>query len=94
MLRGDPATTVAHHAVVVSDHRDDLAIHLAARGVDTAVHYPHLVGDMPGLHAEGGPTPAAASVADRILSLPCFPELTDDEAARVETALRDWSAHG
>ena len=88
-LRGDPATTVAHHAVVVSEHRDDLAAHLAAADIDTAVHYPHLVGEMPGLRAEGDPTPVAASVARRILSLPCFPELTDDEADHVAAALAE-----
>ena len=90
-LWGDPRTTVAHHAVVVSPARDDLARHLAGRGIDTAVHYPHLVGDMPGLRAEGPATPVAADVARRILSLPCFPELTDEEVHHVESALLEWS---
>lgn len=94
LLRGDPATTVAHHAVAIGEDRDDLAAHLAERGVDTAIHYPHLVGDMPGLAAEGEPAPVAASVAARILSLPCFPGMTDDEAAHVEAALLDWRARG
>ena len=87
---GDARSTVAHHAVVVSPVRDDLARHLADRGIDTAVHYPHLVGDMPGLRAEGAATPVAADVARQILSLPCFPELTDEEVDHVEHALRDW----
>lgn len=94
VLWGDPATTVAHHAVVVTDDRDDLADHLSARGVDTAVHYPHLVGDMSGVRAEGDPAPVAASLARRILSLPCFPELTDDEADHVAAALQEWRPHG
>ena len=93
-LRGDPATTVAHHAVVLTDHRDALAAHLADRDIDTAVHYPYLVGDMPGLRAEGDPAPVAAATARRILSLPCFPEFTDDEADQVEAALADWSPRG
>jgi dTDP-4-amino-4,6-dideoxygalactose transaminase len=29
-----------------------------------------------------------------MLSLPCFPELTDDEVDRVVSALTDWIAHG
>ena len=93
-LRGDLATTVAHHAVVLSDARDSLAAHLASRGIDTAVHYPHLVGEMPGLRAEGGPTPMAAETALRILSLPCVPEMNDDEADRVDEALADWRPGG
>jgi dTDP-4-amino-4,6-dideoxygalactose transaminase len=94
VLWGDPETTVAHHAVVVTDDRDGLAAHLSARGIDTAVHYPHLVGEMPGLSADGAPTPVAASRARRILSVPCFPELTDDEADRVAAALQDWTPRG
>jgi dTDP-4-amino-4,6-dideoxygalactose transaminase len=93
-LRGDPRTTVAHHAVVVTDRRDDLADHLAARGVATAVHYPHLVGDMPGLRAEGPPAPVAARLSGEILSLPCFPEMTDEEAGHVESALSEWRVSG
>ncbi|MCF6376061.1 DegT/DnrJ/EryC1/StrS family aminotransferase [Nocardioides KLBMP 9356] len=89
-LWGDPLTTVAHHAVVVTVDRDDLARHLAGHGVETAVHYPHLVGDMPGLRVEGRGTPVAADTSRRILSLPCFPELTDEEVHHVETALREW----
>lgn len=89
-LWGDGRTTVAHHAVVVTPARDDLARHLAARDIDTAVHYPHVVGDMPGLRAEGGPTPVAADLARTILTVPCFPELTDEEVHHVESALLEW----
>ena len=91
-LLGDPATTVAHHAVAVSDHRDDLAGHLRTHGVDTAVHYPWLVSEMPGLDAVGEPTPYAAARRKRILSLPCFPELTDAEVDHVCDALAAWGA--
>ncbi|KQV77524.1 hypothetical protein ASC64_01365 [Nocardioides sp. Root122] len=94
VLWGDPETTVAHHAVAITDDRGGLADHLAAHGVDTAVHYPHVVGDMPGLRAEGGPAPVAASLAGRVLSLPCFPELTDEEADRVAAALHEWTPRG
>ena len=47
-LHGDRGTTVAHHAVVVTPLRDGLAAHLATAGIDTAVHYPYLVDEMPG----------------------------------------------
>jgi dTDP-4-amino-4,6-dideoxygalactose transaminase len=88
-LHGDPATTVAHHAVALlrdRSERDGLRAHLAALGVDTAVHYPWLVTEMPGL-AVTGVAPAAAARRDRKLTLPCFPELTDDEVAQVRKAL-------
>jgi dTDP-4-amino-4,6-dideoxygalactose transaminase len=88
-LHGDPTTTVAHHAVALladRDERDTLRDELDARDVATAVHYPWLVGEMPGLAAVGT-APAAAGRRDRMLSLPCFPELTDVEVDLVCEAL-------
>jgi dTDP-4-amino-4,6-dideoxygalactose transaminase len=93
-LHGDRVAGVAHHAVVVTEHRDDLAAHLAAAGVDTAVHNPYLDDEMPGLAAAGASTHVAAWLRDRVLSLPCFPELTDDEIARVARSLAEWAVGG
>jgi aminotransferase EvaB len=90
-LHGDPDATVAHHAVAVTAERDDLTRHLGAAGVATDVHYPVLVGEMPGLAAEGAATPVAATLRDRVLSLPCFPEMRDDEVAHTVAALHAWS---
>ena len=89
-LHGDPVTSVAHHAVALLDsreRRDALRDRLAGLGIMTAVHYPWLVSEMPGLTVAGGPSPVAAERRDRMLSLPCFPELTDDEVDRVCEAL-------
>ena len=88
-LHGDPVTTVAHHAVTLLDHggaREALRDHLSAQGIATAVHYPWLVTEMPGLDVAGS-APVAADRRDRMLSLPCFPELTDAEVAHVCDAL-------
>ena len=88
-LHGDPATTVAHHAVVLlrdGAERERLLARLAERGIGTAVHYPWLVTEMPGLRASGA-APRAAVRRDRMLTVPCFPELTDDEVDWVCEAL-------
>lgn len=82
--------SVHHHAVALLDDRDRVAAHLAAAGVDTAVHYPWLVTEMPGLElstVSTPPTPRAAALVKRKLSLPCFPELTDHEVDVVASAL-------
>jgi dTDP-4-amino-4,6-dideoxygalactose transaminase len=86
-IHGDPESTVAHHAVLVTDARDAVREGLAAAGVGTAVHYPYLVQEMPGLAVRPAPTPEAAAVRERVLSLPCFPEQTDEEVDRVVAAL-------
>ncbi|WP_205472902.1 DegT/DnrJ/EryC1/StrS aminotransferase family protein [Nocardioides sp. SYSU D00038] len=87
-LHGDPATTVAHHAVALVDGRDRVATALAERGVATAMHYPWLVTEMPGLAATGS-APAASGRRDRKLSLPCFPGITDAEVDAVVAALEE-----
>jgi dTDP-4-amino-4,6-dideoxygalactose transaminase len=84
------ADGVAHHAVVRCDRRDALVTHLDERGIDTAIHYPVAVADMPGTGIRGAPTPEARRLAKSIVSLPCTPELTDDEVSRVAAALAEW----
>lgn len=84
------ADGVAHHAVVRSGDRDRLAAQLAARGIATAIHYPFAVTDMPGLQAIGE-APLAQALAREVLSLPCTPELRDDEVETVCTALTEWA---
>ncbi|MGN6502355.1 MAG: DegT/DnrJ/EryC1/StrS family aminotransferase [Pseudolysinimonas sp.] len=91
------AVGVAHHAVVRTDRRDALIAHLEERGVSTAIHYPVAVADMPGvgmpgLGMTGADTPEARRLAASIVSLPCTPELTDDEVDVVAAAVAEWAA--
>jgi dTDP-4-amino-4,6-dideoxygalactose transaminase len=89
-LLGDPHATVAHHAVAVTSDRDELARYLALRGIDSAVHYPWLVSEMPGLAAAGRRGTTADAHRNQILSLPCFPTMTDVELDEVCAALAEW----
>jgi dTDP-4-amino-4,6-dideoxygalactose transaminase len=94
-MLGASVPTVAHHAVVLtrsSAEQDDLARHLDRCGVDTAVHYRWLVQDMPGLHMASAATPVSRSLVERTITVPCSPELREEEVARVVDALRAWSA--
>ena len=92
-IHGDAMKTVAHHSVAVTDHRDSLAQHMSSRAIGCAVHYPFLVSEMPGVDAivAAGGVPVAASMRDRMLSLPCFPELSEDELAHVVSAIGEWN---
>ncbi len=93
-MLGGSVPTVVHHAVVLtrsSAERDDLVRHLDRCGVDTALHYPWLVQDMPGLHmASAAPTPISRSLVEQTVTVPCSPELREDEVTRVADALRAW----
>ena len=72
---------------------DEARAALAARGVASAIHYPLAITQQPAyLHLGGPPCPRAEAWAASCLSLPCFPELTDDEVALVASALEALAA--
>lgn len=76
---------VAHLFVIRSGRRDELKAHLAEAGVQTDVHYPlpdHRQPCFEGRFDHVG-LPVTERDATTVLTLPCFPELTDDEASRV-----------
>jgi dTDP-4-amino-4,6-dideoxygalactose transaminase len=56
----------------------------AERPFDTAVHYPRALTQQPGYgRFRHGECPEAESWAAECVSLPCFPELTDEEIEAV-----------
>jgi dTDP-3-amino-3,4,6-trideoxy-alpha-D-glucose transaminase len=92
--RGDH---VFHQFVVQTDDRDGLRRHLAAMGVASALHYPVPIHEAPAYAPSGSTRPAlpiAESLATRLCSLPIYPEMTDDEIARVATVVHEWVRDG
>ena len=80
------APSVFHQFVVLVANRDAVADHLRKRGIGTAVHYPSLISDMaPYAHFRNDPAGLTISEKEKIglLSLPVFPELTNEEVAYV-----------
>ncbi len=86
------APCVYHQFVIWVDDRDEVRRELAERGVGTAVHYPaplHLDQAYAHLCYREGDFPRAERACRRAVSLPMFPELSDEQAAYVVQALRD-----
>ncbi|CAB4896187.1 MAG: erythromycin biosynthesis sensory transduction protein eryC1 [Actinobacteria bacterium] len=97
-LFGANGASVAHHAVVMTESfadRQNLAQHLTSRGIETGIHYPWLVSEMFGDTApeidQGQGQTASSLKRNRALTIPCTPELTEEEVSRVDCALSDWS---
>lgn len=79
---------VAHLYVVRTNRREELRAHLLANGIASDVHYPvpdHRQPCFAGGHADVS-LPHTEQDAGQVLSLPCFPELTDDEVDIVVNA--------
>ena len=73
---------VFHLYVVQSDDRDGLANCLAKEGIATAIHYPTPMPTMPCYEPLATPAEEyalASAACQRILSLPMFAELTEEE---------------
>ena len=84
---------VYHHYTVRAKERDALAESLAGAGVGTAIHYPHPLPAQPIFSSLGHVSeeyPHAWGAAREVLSLPCFPELTESEVESVTGAVRQF----
>jgi len=82
---------VAHLAVVLTADRDAVRSHLHAAEVGTDIHYPIPDHRQPvwGTALEKLRLPVTEHAAEHVVTLPCFPELTDNEVARVCEALHE-----
>ena len=92
--RTDRSSVYAQYTVVV-ERREAVQRALQAAGIPTAVHYPVPVHLQPAYAAlsAGGDCPTARMLADKVLSLPMGPYLTDADIDRVCTVLLDAVGH-
>lgn len=77
---------VFHLYVIESDTRDALRADLEVHGISTVVHYPIPIHRQPAyedLALPKGSFPITEQACDRVLSLPMFPELTNEVIDRV-----------
>jgi len=84
-----PGASSCHHLLVVQmPHRDEVRQALAAEQISTGLHYPipcHR--QTPFMTGTGAALPVVETAADRILSLPMFPHLTDTQIRCVADAI-------
>ncbi len=83
---------VAHLYVIVCEDRDSLRTHLAAAGVTSEIHFP-----VPDYRQAVLATdrswpvlPVTEWLSERVVTLPCFPELTDHEVDFVISRVNEW----
>jgi dTDP-4-amino-4,6-dideoxygalactose transaminase len=73
---------VFHIYAIRTKQRDRLMAHLAGKGISCGIHYPvpiHLQKAYQGLGLGPGSFPVAEKCAEETLSLPLFPELTEEQ---------------
>jgi len=86
---------IFHLYVLRTPKRAELQKHLAALGIQTGIHYPipiHLQEAYRDLNHSKGSFPVTEKLADEIVSLPMFPELTPNQIELVLDALASFRA--
>ncbi len=86
-LSNENTRPVFHLFAIQCDNRDALAKHLDLKGVDTAVHYPIPIHKQPAYRAaygyHSGEFPVSEHLSQRMLNLPMFQDMNDEEVDRV-----------
>lgn len=80
-----------HLFVIRVPNRDNVQQNLKAKGIATGIHYPipiHLQKAYAGMGWKKGDFPVAEKLADEILSLPMFAEMTEEQVEEVCEVLR------
>jgi len=90
----EASANVWHLFVIALDRRDALASHLRERGVMTLQHYPlpiHYQSPCVSLPRDPKGLPVSERHASNCLSLPCHPQMSDDDVASVFDAVNSFS---
>ena len=84
--------SVYHLFVVYVENRDQVRAELEKRGVETAVHYPvpiHLQEAFTHLGYKPGSLPNTERACERVISMPVFPELTEEQVRYAASSLAE-----
>jgi dTDP-4-amino-4,6-dideoxygalactose transaminase len=90
----DDATHVYHVYAVRSQNRDALLEYLADENIYCGIHYPvpvHLQTAYSNMGAENNNLKVSERVASELLSLPMFPELTNEQQIRVGDKIQEFN---
>ncbi|MDG2247410.1 MAG: DegT/DnrJ/EryC1/StrS family aminotransferase [Flavobacteriales bacterium] len=88
------ARHVYHLFVIQTDKRDEVMAHLKDNDIQCAIHYPTPLPFLPcydHLGHQEADFPVAANASKRILSLPIYPEMTEDHIAYVAATLNKFN---
>jgi dTDP-4-amino-4,6-dideoxygalactose transaminase len=87
------AKAVYHLCVIRTPYRKDLMKFLAEHGVSTGIHYPiplHLQPAYKELGCNFGDYPVSERISEEVMSLPVYPEMTDDQTDFVISEVKEY----
>lgn len=91
VLPADGPHHAAHLAAALTPDREQARAHFAGQGIATDVHFPVPDHHQPGFRPEPHLLAVTERASRQVFSLPCFPEMTDEEVDRVCSAIGSLS---
>lgn len=89
-----PGTVHSWHLFVIRTmHRDTLMAFLKEHQLETAIHYPTALPNLPAyayLGKKPADFPVASALQDQILSLPLYPELTEEQVVYITDRIKEF----
>ena len=82
-----------HLYVIRAEQRDGLMNYLKEREIETVIHYPSTLPNLPAYKYLGhtpADFPVASKIQPEILSLPVYPELSEDGIAYIADSIRSF----
>lgn len=87
---------VFHLFVIRLQRRDELKLFLESKGVNTMIHYPRALPFEPAyarFNFNEKDFPVAAQLQQEVLSLPCYPEMTDEMVDYICECINEFNKH-
>jgi len=93
-----PQTKHTYHLyVILAPKRDLLVQYLREKGIETAIHYPVALPNLPAYKYLGykpDDFPVATRLQDEILSLPMYAELSEESIGYIANTIQSFYSHG
>ena len=89
----DACKSVYHIFPLFTAQRDELRRHLEANGISSGIHYPipvHLQRGFNNLGFNKGDLPQTEQVCHEVMSLPMYPELTDETVTQIVESVQQF----
>lgn len=92
----DPHSGSVYHLYVIktlSGNRNELAEYLLSKGIHAGIHYPKALPDLMAyshLKIRTKEYPIARNCAEKVISIPVYPELTDDKLDYICRSVREY----
>lgn len=82
-----------HLYVIAAERREELMDYLKDKEIETLIHYPTILPNLPAYNYLGyqpSDFPVASALQQKILSLPMYPELQEDQIAYVADSIKEF----